>query len=418
MPNIIKKYLKRKMLVALSMGFTCGLPLLLTIGLLQAWLKDSGVSLEWMGLVSLLQIPYTWKFLWAPVFDRFTLPFLGRRRGWLVLMQASIILAIVLIGLSDPIKTPMLMVAAAILISFFSASQDIIVDAYRREDLTDQELGMGSSMYIMGYRVGMLLASGIGLILADYMSFGHVYFIMAGFMLIGIITTLLTKEPVNMAHPPRSFKQSVWEPLAEYFSRNKAVTVLLFILLYKIGDTMASGITTPFYLDIGFTKTQIGTIVKLFGFWATIIGAFVGGVLLTRFGIYKCLWLFGILQMMATTGFIALAELGNSTTLLAVVISGENLAAGMGTAAFMAYMAFLTNKRFTATQYALLSSLMGIPRVFASAVTGFLAAGLGWTGFFVFCTLLAVPALALLIILKSTTLPTASNNDTVKQVFE
>lgn len=396
-------YLSRKMLAALSMGFTCGLPLLLTIGLLQAWLKDSGVNLGAIGLVSLLQIPYTWKFIWAPIFDRFTLPFLGRRRGWLLVSQICVILAIALIGLSDPVKTPLLLVAAAVLTAFFSASQDIVVDAYRREDLNDQELGMGSSMYIMGYRIGMLLASGIGLILADYMSFNAVYLIMAAFMLIGVITTLLTPEPATMLRPPRSLKETVLDPLIEYFSRNKAITILLFILLYKIGDTMASGITTPFYMEMGFSKAEIGTIVKLFGFWATIIGAFAGGVLLTRFGLYKCLWLFGILQMLATSGFIVLAEVGYSTKLLAAVISGENFAAGMGTAAFMAYMAFLTNKRFTATQYALLSSLMSIPRVVASAATGYMANYMGWTGFFVFCMLIAIPALLLLLVLKSTT---------------
>lgn len=399
----LQAYMSRKMLAALSMGFTCGLPLLLTIGLLQAWLKDSGVNLGTIGLVSLLQIPYTWKFIWAPIFDRFTLPFLGRRRGWLLVAQVCVIISIALIGLSDPVKTPLLLVAAAVLTAFFSASQDIVVDAYRREDLNDRELGMGSSMYIMGYRVGMLLASGIGLILADYMSFNAVYMIMAAFMLIGVITTLLTPEPVNTIRPPRSFKETVLDPLIEYFSRHKAITILLFILLYKIGDTMASGITTPFYMDLGFSKGEIGTIVKLFGFWATIIGAFVGGVLLMRLGLYKCLWLFGILQMMATTGFIILAEVGYSKALLAGVISGENFAAGMGTAAFMAYMAFLTNKRFTATQYALLSSLMSIPRVVASAATGYMADYMGWTGFFIFCMLIAIPALLLLLVLKSTT---------------
>lgn len=399
----LQVYLSRKMLVALSMGFTCGLPLLLTIGLLQAWLKDSGVTLGAIGLVSLLQIPYTWKFIWAPIFDRFTLPFLGRRRGWLIITQICVILAIALIALSDPVKTPLLLVVAAVLTAFFSASQDIVVDAYRREDLSDQELGMGSSMYIMGYRIGMLLASGIGLILADYMSFNVVYLVMAAFMLIGVITTLLTPEPVTFVKPPRSFKETVLDPLIEYFSRNKAITILLFILLYKIGDTMASGITTPFYMEMGFSKAEIGTIVKLFGFWATIIGAFVGGVLLTRLGLYKCLWLFGILQMMATSGFVILAEVGYSTKLLAAVISGENFAAGMGTAAFMAYMAFLTNKRFTATQYALLSSLMSIPRVAAAAATGYMANYMGWTGFFIFCMLIAIPALLLLLVLKSTT---------------
>lgn len=399
----LKIYLSRKKLVALSMGFTCGLPLLLTIGLLQAWLKDSGVNLGTIGLVSLLQIPYIWKFIWAPIFDRFTLPFLGRRRGWLLVAQVCVIASIALIGFSDPVNTPWLLVTAAVLTAFFSASQDIVVDAYRREDLNDQELGMGSSMYIMGYRIGMLLSSGIGLILADYMSFNMVYLIMAAFMLIGVITTLVTPEPVNAVRPPHSFKETVLDPLIEYFTRNKAITILLFILLYKIGDTMASGITMPFYMDMGFSKAEIGTIVKLFGFWATIIGAFVGGVLLTRLGLYKCLVLFGILQMLATSGFIILAEVGYSTKLLAAVISGENFAAGMGTAAFMAYMAFLTNKRFTATQYALLSSLMSIPRVVASAATGFMAHYMGWTGFFVFCMLIAVPALLLLLVLKSTT---------------
>jgi PAT family beta-lactamase induction signal transducer AmpG len=385
-----------RMLVAFVMGFACGLPLLLTISLLQAWMKEEGVDLSVIGLMALVGLPYTLKFIWAPFFDRYTLSFLGRRRGWLIVAQLALVLSIIILGFSDPVDQPWILASAALLVTFFSASQDIIVDAYRREDLSDKELGLGSSLYINGYRMGMLLASGGGLILADYFSFSGVYLIMAGCMLPGIVTTLIAREPDQPEGTPQTLKDAVIQPLVEYFNRSGAFWILAFILCYKIGDTMASAMTTPFYLDIGFTKTEIGTVVKLFGFWATIVGSLVGGVLMLRLGINRSLWFFGILQALSTAGFAALAHMGHSIVGLSAVIAFENLSSGMGTAAYAAFMASITNKKFTATQYALLSSLMGVPRVLASAPTGFLAERLGWETFFITCTLIAIPGLLLL----------------------
>jgi PAT family beta-lactamase induction signal transducer AmpG len=385
-----------RMLVAFLMGFFCGLPLLLTMSVLQAWMKTEGVDLTVIGMMALVGLPYTLKFLWAPFFDRFTLPFLGRRRGWLLIMQSALIFAIACLGINSPANNPWLVAFIAFLVTFFSASQDILVDAYRREDLSDKELGMGSSLYVNGYRVGMLLASGGGLILADHILFSAVYLIMAVCMLPAIIVTLLAPEPDSQAGP-KTMAEAVWAPLAEYFSRPAALWILAFILFYKIGDTMASAMTIPFYLDMGFTKTEIGSIVKLFGFWATIIGSLAGGVIMIRLGIYRSLWVFGFLQAVSTAGFILLSKIGYNIFALSFVIAFENGSSGMGTSAYVAFMASITNKKFTATQYALLTSLMGIPRVLASAPTGFFVKNLGWQYFFALCTIVAVPGMLLLL---------------------
>lgn len=394
--QMLKTILSRRMLVSFVMGFACGLPLLLTITVLQAWMKEEGVDLTVIGIMSLVGLPYTVKFLWAPVMDRFTLPFLGRRRGWLLIAQIALISSIVLLGLSNT-KNLWMIAVSAFLVTFFSASQDIVVDAYRREDLADAELGLGSSLYVNGYRVGMLLASGGGLIMADHMSFQMVYLIMAACMMPGLLTTLLTPEPVITVGTPGSLKEAVVNPLIEYFSREGALWILAFILFYKIGDTMASAMTMPFYLDIGFTKTEIGAVVKLFGFWATIIGALTGGVMMLRLGISRSLWIFGLLQAISTAGFALLAKIGHNIPALAGVIAFENLSGGMGTAAYVAFMGSITNKKFTATQYALLSSLMGVPRVLASAPTGYFAKHMGWASFFIMCTLIAIPGMLLLL---------------------
>jgi len=385
------------MLVSFVMGFSCGLPLLLTITLLQAWMKEEGVDLTLIGLFALVGLPYTLKFLWAPFLDRFTLSFLGRRKGWLLIAQVFLMCAIAGLGFTNPAKSPLMVAVAAFLVTFFSATQDIVVDAYRREDLADEELGLGSSLYVNGYRVGMLLASGGGLIMADSLSYTVVYLIMAACIVPGVITTLLTPEPAVPAGTPRNMKEAVINPLVEYFSRESALWMLAFILFYKIGDTMASAMTTPFYLDIGFSKTEIGAVVKLFGFWATIAGSLIGGVIMIRLGINRSLWIFGFFQAVSTAGFAVLAKIGAHVPALAGVIAFENLSSGMGTAAYVAFMASITNKKFTATQYALLSSLMGIPRVLASAPTGFIAKQMGWFGFFIACTLIAVPGMLLLL---------------------
>jgi PAT family beta-lactamase induction signal transducer AmpG len=395
--SILRVIFSGRMLVALVMGFACGLPLLLTISVLQAWMKDEGVDLTVIGMMALVGIPYTLKFLWAPFLDRFTLPFLGRRRGWLLVAQMSLIFSISGLGLTDPADNPWMVAFMAFLVTFFSASQDIVVDAYRREDFPDEELGLASSLYINGYRVGMLLASGGGLIMADHMPFSYVYQIMALCMLPGLLTTLLAHEPKITHGTPETMREAVIDPLTEYFSRQSALWILAFILFYKIGDTMASAMTTPFYLDIGFSKTEIGAVVKLFGFWATVGGALMGGVLMLRLGINRSLWVFGFLQALSTACFAVLARVGPSIPALSGVIAFENLSSGMGTAAYAAFMASITNKKFTATQYALLTSLMGVPRVLASAPTGYLAKNLGWESFFIACTLIAIPGMLLLL---------------------
>lgn len=384
------------MLIALVMGFSSGLPLLLTGSVLQAWMSESGVDLATIGIFALVGLPYTLKFLWAPLLDRFTPVFLGRRRGWLLLSQFCLTLSIYALGMTRPDISPFTVAIAALLLTFFSATQDIVIDAYRREALADDEQGLGASLYVNGYRTGMLVASGGGLILADMVSFSTVYTIMACCMSAGIITTLLAPEPAINGEPPKTIQKAVIQPFVEFFSRRHAVLILLFILLYKAGDTMASHMSIPFYLETGFSKTEIGAVVKLFGFWATIAGGLLGGILILRTGIYAALWQFGILQALSTLGFASLALFTPTTSLLAAVIAFENLSGGMGTAAFIAFMASQTDKRFTATQYALLSSLMGIPRVLIAAPTGVIADSTGWLLFFILCAVIAIPGLLLL----------------------
>jgi PAT family beta-lactamase induction signal transducer AmpG len=386
-----------RMLVALLMGFASGLPLLLTGSVLQAWLKDGGVDLASIGLFALVGLPYTLKFLWSPLFDRYSPPLFGRRRGWMLMTQLALAGALFALSFAHPAPDQLLWIsAAALLVAFFSASQDIVVDAYRRESLTDNELGLGSALYVNGYRVGMLLAGGGGLILADMIAFAAMYRLMAVFMVACIVVTLLAPEPPLPEGRPKTLMEAVVLPFRDYFMRDGAWLALAFILLYKLGDTMAAAMTTPFYLDLGYSKTEIGTVVKLFGFWATLIGGTLGGIWILRIGMNRALWLFGLGQMLSTLGFVVLAGLSPSIAALATVVAVENFTAGLGTAAFVGFMAAITDRRFTATQYALLSSLVGVPRVFASAPTGWLAEWLGWGGFFLMCALIAIPGLLLL----------------------
>lgn len=394
--SMLKLIFSRRMLTAFMMGYACGLPYDMTKTVLKAWMQDTGVDLTVIGLFTLVGLPYTLKFLWAPFLDRFAFSLFGRRRGWLLIFQALLMLAVIGLGRTDPAANPWMVGFAALLVTFFSASQDIVVDAYRREDLPDAELGLGSSFYFYGYRVGMLVAGSGGLILADQISFQMVYLILALCLLPGLITTLLSPEPPMEHGAPRNFKESVLDPFIEYFQRHGALWMLVFILFYKLGDNIASAITTPFYLDIGFTKTEIGTVVKLFGFWAVSAGGLVGGITMLKLGINRSLWIFGILQAVSTAGFSILAQVGDQLPALAAVIAFENFTSGMGTAAFMAFMASITHRKFTATQYALLTSLMRIPDVSISSFSGFLAESMGWFAFFIFCALIAIPGLLML----------------------
>jgi MFS transporter, PAT family, beta-lactamase induction signal transducer AmpG len=395
--QVFNSLLTGRMLLAFIMGFAGGLPLLLTGSLLQAWMVESDVNLGTIGLFALVGLPYTLKFVWAPLMDRYTPSLLGRRRGWLLIWQACLTAAIALLGLSNPSQLLWVMAIAALLLSFFSASQDIVIDAYRRESLEDDEQGIGASLYVGGYRTGMLLATGGGLFLADYMAYHWVYLIMAAAMSACLIATLLAPEPYAEHGKPKTLQEAVVQPFIEYFSRDYAVIILIFVFLYKVGDTMAGQMTMPLYLDLGFSKSEIAGIVKIFGFPITIAGTFLGGILVMRHGIYKCLLWFGLLQAISTAGFIWLANIGNQLFPLTLVISFENFSAGLGTAAYIGFIASLTDKRFTATQFALLTSFMGMPRVFAAAPTGYMVDAFGWSGFFLLCTVIAIPGILLII---------------------
>lgn len=394
--SFIRQMFSRQMLVSFMMGFSSGLPLLLTLSTMQAWLKDAGVTNTKIGLMALLGTPYTIKFLWAPLFDRFEVFKLGRRKGWILIVQVFLAAVIMLLGQVNPAENLTLFSIFALLLTFFSASQDIVIDAYRREDLKDEELGLGSSLAVNGYRVGMLVAGGGALFMADFMSWKMVYFLMGCCMVVGILTTLFAPEPKVTEGAPRNLKETIVDPLLDYFKRDGAIMMLVFIFLYKVGDQMASTMSMPLYLDTGFTKSEVGAIVKLFGFWATILGGLLGGSIMLKLGIFRSLVFFGVLQMISTAGFWLLHIVGKSNFLLTGVIAFENLSGGMGTAAYVAFMASLTNKKYTATQYALLSSLMGVPRVFAAAPTGWMTDQFGYGFFFIFCTVIAIPGLIIL----------------------
>ena len=425
----INPYLEKKMLITLSMGFVSGVPLLLTITLLQAWLTDEGISKSTIGLFALVGLPYSLKFIWAPLFDHFTVSRLGRRRGWLLIIQILLIASIIILGMSDPAMNPFNVAVLATLVAFSSASQDIVIDAYRRESLTDEEQTIGASAYVLGYRIGALAAGAGGLILADYMTYQMVYAFMSVIMIYGVFITLIAEEPKKY-YEPSNFMSAIYNPFVEFFNRYVSINIasdrltnlknrskisrrnimsntlvipiliLLFILLYKIGDTMAHSLSTNFYLDIGFSKSEIGTIVKFFGLFATLIGAFIGGLLSLKIGLYRSLMIFGIFQAIATLGFSILAYFGNSLYLLMIVISLENLAAGMGYTAYLAFIANMTNKRFTATQFALMTALMSLPRTLFSGMSGYLVEMLDWELYFIFCSLIAFPALIILIKLR------------------
>ena len=398
--QMLKTIFSPRMLVMFLTGFSSGLPLLVTGSTLQAGMTEAKVDLAVIGIFSLVGLPYTLKFLWAPILDRFVPPFYGRRRGWMLITQIALFFSIAILGFSNPAGAPALVACLAVLVTFFSASQDIVIDAFRREYLADDEIGLGSSLYINGYRIGMLISGAFALYLADHLPWHMVYLIIASVMVVGILTTIFVKEPKMEATPPKNLKEAVVEPFLEYFRRKGAIEILIFILLYKIGDTMASAMATPFILQTGFSKTEYAAIAKTFGLFATMGGGLLGGIIILKLGIYRSLFFFGILQMLSTLGFSVQALAGYDIPVLTGVIAFENLTSGMGTSAYAAYMASLTNKKFTATQYALLTSLMGIPRVIAAAPTGFLAKELGWELFFVACTIVAIPGLLMLLRLR------------------
>ena len=389
----------RRMLICVFTGFSSGLPLYILISLLPAWLRSEGVDLKAIGLFSLISLPFTWKFIWAPLFDRYTLP-LGRRRGWLLLTQLALLLSIPAFGFLHAKLDLWTIAYLASVVAFFSASQDIVLDAYRREILPDIELGLGNVVHVNAYKIAGLVPGSLSLILADHLPWHSVFIITALFMLPGMVMTLLVQEPALKQGAPKTLKQAVVEPFHEFISRQglqSALLILAFIFLYKLGDSMAVALATPFYLDMGFSKTEIGLVAKNAGLWASVAGGILGGIWMIKLGINRALWVFGAVQMLAILGFAWLALVGHDLVLLALVIGFEAFGVGLGTAAFVAYIAQTTHPLYTATQFALFTSLAAVPRTVANAATGFMVESIGWFNFYLLCFLLAIPGMLLLV---------------------
>ncbi len=375
------------------------MPLYVLIQLVPAWLRSNEVDLATIGLFALVGLPYTWKFLWSPVMDRFKLPFLGRRRGWALLTQVGLLISIASLGSFDPSVSLQAIVATVFIISFFGASQDIVIDAYRRELLADDELGTGTSIFVNAYRLSSLVPGSLALILSDILPWATVYWATAAFMLVGILTTLIIAEVSDDSLAPSSLKDAVVDPFVEFFSRGgiqAGLAILAFMFLYKLGDNMATALATPFYLDMGFSRTEIGSIAKIAALWASISGGILGGVVMLKVSINRALWMFGFVQMSTILGFVWLSTVGHHPLGLFIVVSAEYLGVGLGAIALTAFMARETSKSFTATQFALFSSLIAVPRTFANASTGFIIEAIGYTQFFIICTLVAIPGMLLL----------------------
>ena len=396
---IWRDLLTKKMLICIFTGFTSGLPLFIIVSLLPAWLMDSGLELKAIALFSFIQLPYVLKFLWAPLFDGFSFS-MGRRKGWLIIFQVLLLASISITGLLDPKSQIMTVAIISTAIAFFSASQDAVIDAYRRELLLDNELGLGTAIHVNAYKFSQLIPGSLALILADIFAWELVFFITSLFMIPGIILTILIKEPLLQVIPPKTIKEAVIEPFVEFINRKgikEAILVLLFIFLYKIGDSMATALATPFFMDLGFSMTEIGVIAKTVGLWASIVGGIVGGILMIKIGINRALWIFGFMQMFATLSFAWLAISGYSPLILGITVGLEFFAAGLGTTAFLAYIAKTTNPKFTATQFALFTGLSAVPRTITNASTGYLVEFFGWHNFFIFCSFIAIPGMILLI---------------------
>lgn len=396
MKEWLNVYGNRRVLALLGLGFSSGLPLALTSSTLQAWMASEKVDLRLIGIFSLVGLPYTIKVLWAPFMDRYTVPWLGRRRGWILVTQLLLAAAIVALGFSSPVSMPWLVALLAVTIAFFSASQDIVVDAYRADVLHEHELGAGAATTVVGYRLAMLTSGALALILSDHVEWRFVYCLMAGFMLFSMAFTLWAPEPTEKVIPPKNLREAVWEPLASYFRRSGAIEMLLFIMVYKMGDAIAAAMTTPFLLDLGFTRTDVGTVNKAFGLVSTILGTLAGGGIIAKIGVNRSLWVFAFLQAGSNLTFTCLAWVGKSYAVMVAAIGIENICGGMGTAAFIAFLMSLCDKRFTATQYALLTSIMAVTRVLAGTPTGFMASALGWPMFYAVSVLGALPGILLL----------------------
>ncbi|KGJ90226.1 AmpG family muropeptide MFS transporter [Thalassotalea sp. ND16A] len=398
-PAIKDAIFNKRMLICIFTGFSSGLPLFFLYQLVPGWLRSEGVSLAEIGLFSLIGIPYVWKFIWSPAMDRYSFPFLGRRRGWMLVTQVCLLVSIAAFGYINPTMSIWTVAYLAAAVAFFSASQDIILDAYRRELLPDHELGLGNSIHVQAYRLSGLVPGSLGFILADHIPWQLVFFVVATFMLVGIIMTLCISEARREPNAPHTLQEAVVLPFKDFINREgitSALLILCFLFLYKLGDNMATALQTPFFIDLGFSNTEIGVVAKTASIIAMTIGLAVGGIVMIKLSINRALWLFGFVQIISILGFAALAEIGHNTYALAFAMGFEYLGVGLGTAAFTAFIARTTNPTFAATQFALFTALTALPRTFANASTGFIVEQMGWTSFFLLCTVLAVPGMLML----------------------
>jgi MFS transporter, PAT family, beta-lactamase induction signal transducer AmpG len=401
----LRLFLNRRIVVVLLLGFSSGLPFLLTNDTLQAWMHDLGFNVGAIGLFSLVTLPYSLKLLWSPLMDRYVPPFLGRRRGWILITQVLLVLTIGSLALSpDPSGFPRLLFVLCLLVAFFSASQDIVVDAYRAEVLRKEELGPGASCGVLGYQAALLVSGGLALVLADYLPLDNValrwrlvYLLMAAIMVAGIVTTfLLAPEPQLDGKPPRTFKDAVLLPFYAFFRTRGALEILLFILLYKLAPVLATGLTTPFLRQVGFTNTDVAGVNKGLGLIALISGTLLGGALVPRLKMYRSLLIFGILQGASILALMLLAHLGHNYRMMIAAIVTVSFFSGMATAAFIAFLMALCDKRFTATQYACFTSLLALSRTLTKTPSGYLSESVGWESYFLLCALAALPGLLLL----------------------
>ncbi|MCE9993385.1 muropeptide MFS transporter AmpG [Enterobacter asburiae] len=393
-----------KSAILLILGFASGLPLALTSGTLQAWMTVENIDLKTIGFFSLVGQAYVFKFLWSPVMDRYTPPFLGRRRGWLVMTQVLLLLAIAAMGFLEPSSQLRWMAALAVVIAFCSASQDIVFDAWKTDVLPAEERGTGAAISVLGYRLGMLVSGGLALWLADrYLGWQSMYWLMAALLIPCIIATLLAPEPSDVIPVPRSLEQAVAEPLRDFFGRNNAWLILLLIVLYKLGDAFAMSLTTTFLIrGVGFDAGEVGVVNKTLGLFATIVGALYGGVLMQRLSLFRALLIFGILQGISNAGYWLLSITDKHMISMAAAVFFENLCGGMGTAAFVALLMTLCNKSFSATQFALLSALSAVGRVYVGPIAGWFVEAHGWPTFYLFSVIAAVPGILLLLVCRQT----------------
>ena len=420
--NTWRALLSKRMLICVSTGFSSGLPLFILINLLPVWFTAQGVSLRDIGLLALILLPYNWKFIWAPLIDRYAPLGLGRRRGWMMLTQIGLLSCIALIGFLDPKSSTILVAFIALVIAILSATQDIVIDAYRREILPDNELGLGNAVFVNSYKVAALVPGSLALVLSDHIAWSAVFIVTAAFSTVGLLTTFLISEPESQARPIRTLQQAIVEPFIEFFKRQGLLTasaLLAFMFLYKLGDSMAVALASPFYLSLGFSKTEIGLIAKNAGLWPNVLGGLLGGLWMVKLGINRALWLFGVFQTVVILGMYVLAENGPSRSLLAGVLAFENFSFGLGTAAFVAFIARTASRAHVATQLALFTALAALPRSLLNSISGFLVdglppdaapiyrnifetlmippQGLGWSNYFILCYVLALPGMFLLL---------------------